>query len=314
MCFVLGQPVFIFDKVSDRSYYESWNIEPFVLFEWRLEFIPSIFSLDGFLILFEVLSPPSTELMKIYLPGYRTGGLVMTQSRNFLAILVLACLIFFGVSADGYSQQQSGDSQTPGKEQKTNKIMTWPRRQGGSIQVVADLSVSPLVHTGSCPAVFTFKGRIYANKATAVTYKFIRSDGVHSEAKTLVFEKEGRQEVTYKWEMGDVVKLPTFRGGAVMQVIYPINMKMQSNEAIFRGTCTGQGMPEPVNPAGQQKVLQGPTGVESLFPPSRGQQGQPAMAIPPTMGQPGQPPVAFPPPSGQQGQPTMPSLPPPAGQ
>jgi hypothetical protein len=251
----------------------------------------------------------------------------MMQSRTFVAVLVLACMILVGFSDDGFSQQQSDTIQTSGKQKTTNQMMTWPRKQGGRIQVVADLSVSPLVHTGSCPAVFTFKGRIYANKATAVTYKFIRSDGVHSETKTLVFEKEGRQEVTYTWEMGDLVKLPTFRGGAVMQVIYPINMKIQSNEAIFRGTCLAPGMPEPVNPAGQQKVQQGPPAAQSLFPSPKGQQGQPAMVVPPPTGQQvqppvpfplptgqqGQPPVAFPLPTGQQGQPTMP-FPSPPGQ
>ncbi len=224
----------------------------------------------------------------------------MMQSRTFVAILVLTGLILIGYSDDGYSQQQSDTLQSPGKQKTTNQNITWPRKQGGRIQVVADLSVSPLVHTGSCPAVFTFKGRIYANKATAVTYKFIRSDGVHSEAKTLVFEKEGRQEVTYKWEMGDGAKLPTFRGGAVIQVIYPINMKMQSNEAIFRGTCTGQGMPEPMNPPGQQKVQQAPPAAQSFFPPSKGQQGQPAMAFPPPTGQQGQPAMPSPSPAGQQ--------------
>ncbi len=245
----------------------------------------------------------------------------MMQSRTFVAVLVLTYLILIGITADGYSQQQSDPLKTPGKEQPSTAkqpALRSPRREGIGLQVIVDLSVSPLVYTGSCPAVFTFKGRIYANKATEVLYKFIRSDSVQSQVKSLVFEKEGRQEVTYTWQVGDPAKLPKFSGAVVMQVIYPLNMMVQSNEAIFRGNCTGPGKTGPENRAGQRTVQQGPptapssfpspTGKEGgqppmPFPSTAGQQGQPAMTFPSTTGQQGQPPMGFPPPSGQQGKP-----------
>jgi hypothetical protein len=254
----------------------------------------------------------------------------MVQNRTSVTVLALACLIFIGFSADGYSQPQSDTVQTPKKEQPPTvrqPTVTWPRRQAAGLQVIADLSVTPLTYTGLCPAVFTFKGQIYANRATVAQYKFIRSDGVHTEAKTLTFEKEGRQEVTYTWQVGDAAKLPSFSGAAVMQVVYPLNVKIQSNEAVFRGTCTGQGKPEPENPPGrqtgqqqikpeaqnrpgQQTVQQGPPAAQNPFPTPTGQQKQPAVEdlFPQPAGQQGQPAVAFPPPPGQQGQPEIKSL------
>lgn len=240
----------------------------------------------------------------------------MTLNRTSVALLVLAGLILIGFSDDGYSQQQPDTLQKPGKEQPSTAIqptLRSPRLDGLGLQVIADLSVSPLVYTGSCPAVFTFKGRIYANKATEVLYKFIRSDGVYSEVKSLVFEKEGRQEVTYTWQVGDPAKLSKFRGSIIMQVLFPIGMIIKSNEAIFRGTCTGQGKPGPENPAGQQTVQQGLSAAPSFFPSPTGKQGEPAVAFPSTPGQQGQPPVPFPSPTGQQGQPPM-AFPSPTGQ
>jgi hypothetical protein len=278
----------------------------------------------------------------------------VVQSRKPGAILVLACMILIGFLADGYSQQQSDTLQVPGKEQPPTvqqPTLKWPRREAAGLRVIADLSVSPLAYTGSCPAVFTFKGQIYANRATKVQYKFIRSDRVHTEPKTLVFEKEGRQEVTHTWQLGDEMKLPTFSGAAVMQVVYPLNVKIQSNEAVFRGTCTGRGSPAagstagrqsgqeeqqplpqnrpgqkrgvkeppPVkNPIAQPTAQQGQPATESPFPQPAGQQGQPETKnlFPQPPGLQGQPETKnpFPIPPGQQGQPEVKTpLPQPAG-
>jgi hypothetical protein len=243
----------------------------------------------------------------------------MLQRRTSVTILVLACLILLGFSVEGLSQQQSDTLKTPGKEQSSpakQPTLKSPRREAAGIEVIADLSVTPLEYTGSCPAVFTFKGWIYANRSTRVEYKFIRSDGVHSEAKTLVFEKEGRQEVTYTLQVGDAANLPAFSGAAIMQVVYPLNMKIQSNEVIFKGTCTNLGRPGPKNPAGQQTVQPGSPAAQSHLPLPSGQQGQPSLPFPPPtgqQGQQGQPAVPLPSPAGKGGEPPMP-FPSPTGQ
>jgi hypothetical protein len=89
-----------------------------------------------------------------------------------------------------------------------------------------------------------------------------------------------------------------------MQVIYPLNMLIQSNEAIFRGTCAGWGKTGPENPAGPQTVQQGLPAAPSYIPPPTGKEGgQPPMPFPSPTEQQGQPPVAFPLPAGQQGKP-----------
>jgi hypothetical protein len=234
----------------------------------------------------------------------------MTHYRTGLMIFVLACLVFSGFSANVFSQQQSDTLQAPGAKQPK----TWPRRQAVGLKVIADLTVSPRAYTGPCPAVFTFKGRIYANRATSVQYKFIRSDGVHSEAKTLVFEKEGRREVTYTWELGEEAKLPTVSGAAVMQVVYPLNMKTQSNEAVFNGTCTGQRNPSAEKPSTQhvaeqqeQPPVQPPSGGESVAQASPVPKVPPQSLMPqPVEGQ-GQADTKnlFPQPGSQQAQPDM---------
>jgi hypothetical protein len=173
----------------------------------------------------------------------------MVQGRISVVVLALVCLIFFGFSGDGYAQQQPDTQQAPGKTQPptvTQPARTWPRRQAVGLVVIADLGVSPMNYKGPCPAVFTFKGQIYANRATAVSYKFIRSDGVRSDTKTLTFEKEGRQEVIYTWEVGDTA---LSEGAVAIEVVYPMNRKDRSNAAVFKLQCTGAEKSAPENSA-----------------------------------------------------------------
>jgi hypothetical protein len=170
----------------------------------------------------------------------------MQEERTLISINVLVCLFVIIFSANVYSQQKSGGPQgleTQQNSEEPKNLGSWPRRDAISIEVLADLSVSPLTYSGSCPAIFTFKGRITANRKTAVQYKFIRSDGVQTEVKTLAFAKPGPQEVTYIWQLGDPVTLPAFSGAVMMEVVFPINKKIRTNEASFRGSCTSSGQP-----------------------------------------------------------------------
>jgi hypothetical protein len=203
------------------------------------------------------------------------------RGKASVILLAATCLLLMGLSANGYSQQQSETVQSQGAKQPPaapQPALKWPRREAAGLQVVADLSVTPLNYTGSCPATFTFKGQIYANRATEVQYKFVRSDGVHTEAKTLTFEKEGRQEVTYTWQATDAETLPAFRGSVVMQVVYPLNVKIRSNEAVFRGTCTSRDKPVAEKPSGQQATQQTPPPMMKRLPQPTETQGPPAAA------------------------------------
>jgi hypothetical protein len=171
----------------------------------------------------------------------------MVHRRKALIIALLPCLILLGLTVIGHSQPKSDSPQTPEVQQSPpaeKPYPTSPRKLGAGLQVIADLSVSPLTYTGPCPAVFNFKGLINVNKPTTVSYKFVRSDGVHTEANTLTFEKPGRQEVTTTWQFGDGTAPATFSGAVFMEVVYPVNVKIRSNAAYFKGSCTGpQGSP-----------------------------------------------------------------------
>lgn len=208
----------------------------------------------------------------------------MHRERPLIAVIVLACLFVIGFTADGYSQQKSdglqdSEAQHPSTVQESRG--TWPRREALSIEVIADLSVNPLTYSGPCPAIFTFKGRITVNKKTAVRYRFSRSDGVRTEVKTLTFAKPGRLEVTYIWQLGEAVTLPTFSGVVIMEIIYPINKKIQSNEASFRGSCTAQGQSDMMISSGPRIAQQGPYMLQPLPGPQTGPRESPRPMSPP---------------------------------
>jgi hypothetical protein len=161
-------------------------------------------------------------------------------------LVAVATMLVFGSIGGVCNAEQTANSHTAVSKEAIGAerppVATWPRRLSSvGRQIVADLTVTPLSYTGPCPAVFTFKGVIYTNRPSPVSYKFVRSDGNHSGARTLVFDKEGRQEVSFTWELADTsTSAPggVFTGSAVMQVVAPVNMKIQSNEATFRASCT----------------------------------------------------------------------------
>jgi hypothetical protein len=159
---------------------------------------------------------------------------------SVVRIFILTCMILMGLTLDGYPEQESKQPESPGMAQPpTQQPSPVPlRKQRVGLQLIADMTVSPLSHTGPCPARFTFKGQIYANKAITIHYRFVRSDNTRTQARILSFEEPGRQEVTDTWEIGDVATGSAFSGWEVLQVLTPV--KVQSNEVYFKGSCSAQ--------------------------------------------------------------------------
>jgi hypothetical protein len=181
--------------------------------------------------------------------------------RGIRPILVatLTGLVLMGLAANSYAQEKPGVPAGPSVQQstQTQQQPLNPRRMWFGLKVVADLGVTPATYSGPCPARFVFTGQIYANKATPVEYKILRSDNVQTTPKTLTFEGEGRQEITYTWEIGDANSLPAFDGWVLVEAVYPINRKTRSNPVLIRGTCTDQANVPPQPAGGQQAESQG---------------------------------------------------------
>lgn len=186
---------------------------------------------------------------------------MVQKRRSVIITMLLPCLIFMGYAVKGYSQQESNSRQSPAaqKPAKTQNLPERPRRYPtalAGLEVIADLSVSPSTHTGSCPALFRFTGKITVNKAATVQYRFVRSDNTRMPPAVLTFEEAGTQEVTDTWQFEDATSGSTFTGWEAIQINFP--MKVQSNVAIFRGTCTGQGKRVPEKSPMPKTSPQGP--------------------------------------------------------
>lgn len=166
----------------------------------------------------------------------------MTQKRKiFCIVLSLTCLIVMGSSLKGFSQDKlksTEEIKTKIPEKKRNLIKRperYPTALAG-LEVLADLTVTPLTFTGSCPAAFTFKGQITVNRPTVLQYRFIRSDNTRHSLGVLEFKEAGTQVVTDVWEFDDITQLPDIKGWEAIQVNFP--MKVRSNLAYINGTCT----------------------------------------------------------------------------
>lgn len=204
------------------------------------------------------------------------------KPKSFVIAMLSTCLILFGLAAQGYSQEKSQTIKNPETQQPARKpgLTKRPPRYPAALaglEVVADLSVSPPNYTGQCPAVFTFKGKITVNRAATVQYRFVRSDNTRHSLGVLTFEKAGSQEVTDTWVFDDPTQLPTFRGWEAIQVNLP--MKVKSNLAHFKGTCTDYkgGAPTPQSP----KIQESPQGpVPKKLPGSKGPQADAPKSLP----------------------------------
>jgi len=184
----------------------------------------------------------------------------MLPKRTSVVITkLLTCLILMGFAAHGYSQEESKPVQNP-ETQRPAKLPMLKKRPDryptalAGLEVLVDLTVSPPTYTGSCPAVFTFYGKITVNRATIVQYRFVRSDNTRHSLGVLVFEKPGTQEVSDTWAFDDTTQLPTIRGWEAIQTNFP--MKVRSNLAYINGTCTDfKGKPPTPE---SQEPLKGP--------------------------------------------------------
>jgi hypothetical protein len=169
-------------------------------------------------------------------------GIMVRGKRSFFVFMVMTCLILMIFAVDGYSQdkpdslQAPSGQQTPTVQQPSVSI----KKEWLGLVVTTELSASPLTFAGTCPATFTIKGVIYANRATAVQYKFIRSDNAEIKPVTLTFEKEGKKEITYTWQIGDAVSRPEFDEWIAMDAVFPVNRKIRSNAVFIKGSCTGK--------------------------------------------------------------------------
>lgn len=169
----------------------------------------------------------------------------MKKKNSMAAIVMLACILLSGFIVDGNSQEKSTIDtieEAPLVEQtpSINELYINPRFKHRGIIVIADLNVTPLEYTGTCPAVFTLKGQIHANKPMTLFYKIIRSDNLPMKPIALTFDKEERKEIIHTWQIGDSTKSSTFNEWAMIEVVYPINTKLRSNAAFLRGSCTSQ--------------------------------------------------------------------------
>ncbi len=163
--------------------------------------------------------------------------------KCLLPITAMAVLLFAGPIPHGYSQQapEKGKILQGRESASQQRLKERPSRYPGAIvglEVIADLTVTPATYTGECPVTLTFNGKIAVNRPGPVHYRFIRSDNTRSEMFILNFEEPGTKEVSTTWKFDNPSASPDFTGWQAIQVSYP--MKVQSNTALFRGTCTNE--------------------------------------------------------------------------
>jgi hypothetical protein len=208
-----------------------------------------------------------------------------------IVLTILTSLSLAGFAVNAHPQERPATTQTPEAPQPgplQEPLPRWPKRIGAGLQVVADLTVAPLTYSGPCPASVTLKGYISVNEATSAQYRFIRSNSIPTEPITLTFEKPERREVSTVWHIGSSPSLSAFSETALLEVIYPLNRKIQSNAVVVKGACTSRRPPTAeLLPAAQrdtQRVLaeslpsgpvlkQGPLAAELPSPVPAGKPG-----------------------------------------
>lgn len=96
------------------------------------------------------------------------------------------------------------------------------------------VSVSEREFNGPCPHVFTFTGRITANREGTVRYRWLRSDGEMTSEETLVFTRAETKTVSKAWELGEF--MGTYRDRWMQIEITAPNSRF-SNQAEFDLKC-----------------------------------------------------------------------------
>lgn len=89
---------------------------------------------------------------------------------------------------------------TPNAMTSNHAEFTVPAR-GGSVTNV-EARVAGLTEVGPNQIRFSFEGRITADSAMTVTYRWIRSDGASAPVETLVFSSAGSRIVSTSWQLG----------------------------------------------------------------------------------------------------------------
>ncbi len=177
----------------------------------------------------------------------------MRQTGSLLSAAALASLIFVAPLPEGYCQQNPDAAKIaqPGEAAGHKQSIAIPKRYPQAIaglEVLADLTVTPAMYNGTCPVTLTTKAKITVNRATIVQLRFVRNDNTRSDLAVLVFDEPGTQEIVRTWQLASPTDSPDFSGWQAVQINYP--MKVQSNTAYFRGTCTNAAQPlkEPSRP------------------------------------------------------------------
>jgi hypothetical protein len=98
------------------------------------------------------------------------------------------------------------------------------------------VTVSPATFSGPCPHKFEFTGKIAANGAGTVKYKWIRNDGANAPEQTLVFSKAEIKSVQTTWTLGGAGK-EYIKFWQAIEILTP--NPMTSNKAYFDLKCAG---------------------------------------------------------------------------
>jgi hypothetical protein len=219
----------------------------------------------------------------------KAEGFMERRIKFLSVVIILVGMMSSGIWIDGYSQEKPAIPAGPVVQQQptTQQPYMNPRTKNRGLVVAADLNVTPLTYTGTCPAVFTLKGQIYANKPMTVLYKIVRSDNVPMEPIALTFEKEERKEITYTWQIGDPGRSTPFNEWALIEAVYPLNTKVRSKVVYLKGGCGNQMDLKQQAASGQQEGKKGPPAAQTGFPGLQPQgKGPVATGLP--MTQPGQ--------------------------
>lgn len=96
------------------------------------------------------------------------------------------------------------------------------------------VSVFPIDYTGPCPKEFDFSASITVNTAGAVTYKWIRSDGVQGPTKSLTFSGADTKNVLDTWILYGGPGF-SYSGWEKVQILTPNTL--DSNQANFSHNC-----------------------------------------------------------------------------
>ena len=99
-------------------------------------------------------------------------------------------------------------------------------------RVTASLAASPANYDGQCPANIKLIGSISMSAKGTVRYTFLRSDGMMSPIRDLVFEAPGTKPVGTTWSLGGIA-VPSYSGWVKIKILSPIPMETEKAEFEF---------------------------------------------------------------------------------